>query len=116
MAFRVLSADVTVKPAWFMQLGGRVSFDAVALAVPEARVYADITALRVLPISLDYGFAQPSLLLPKTSVLAAFGGGAWHELGAETRVQLPGQLALTLRGAGQARLRRDLIAAAPARR
>jgi hypothetical protein len=101
VAFRVLSADVVVRPAGWLQLGGRVSFDAVALAVPEARVFADITALRVLPISIDYSFQQPSLLLPKTSVLAAFGGGAWHELGAETRVQLPASLVLTLRGAGQ---------------
>lgn len=101
VAFRVLSADLAFRPTWWMHFGGRVSFDAVALAVPEARAFIDITALRVLPISLDYSFQQTSLLLPKTSVLAAFGGGAWHELGAETRVQLPGSLALTLRGAGQ---------------
>lgn len=108
VAFRVLSADAVVRPAWFLQLGGRVSFDAVATAVPEARVFADVTALRVLPISIDYSFQQPSLLLPKTSVLAAFGGGAWHELGAETRVRLPGSLALTLRGAGQLFEKRQL--------
>lgn len=101
LAYRVLSADLAVRPAWWVQLGGRVSFDAVAVAVPEARVFVDVTALRGLPVSLDYSFQQPSLLLPKTSVLAAFGGGAWHELGAETRVALPGALSLTLRGAGQ---------------
>ncbi len=101
LAFRVLSADALVRPASWLQLGGRVSFDAAALAIPEARVFADVTALQALPISIDYAFAQPALLLPKSSVLAAFGGAAWHELGAETRVQLPGSLSVTLRGASQ---------------
>lgn len=101
LAFRVLSADGVLKPTAWLHLGGRVSFDAAALAVPEARVYADVTALAALPLSIDYAYTQPALLLPKSSVLAAFGGAAWHEAGAETRVQLPGWLTLTLRGAGQ---------------
>lgn len=101
LAFRVVSADALARPASWLQVGTRVSFDVASLAVPEARVFADVTAIEGLPLSVDYAFQQPALLLPKSSVLAAFGGAAWHELGAETRVQLPGWLALTLRGAGQ---------------
>ncbi len=101
LAFRVLSADAQFRPAWWLRLGGRVSFDVAALDVPEARAYADFTYWDVLPISLDYAFAQPSLLLPSSSVLAAFGGASWHELGAETRLKIPFGLTAVLRGAGQ---------------
>jgi hypothetical protein len=53
------------------------------VAVSEARVFLDV-ALPRLPSSIDYSYVNPALLLPSTSVLAAFGGLPWHELGLET--------------------------------
>ena len=63
--------------------GARLTFDTTALAVSEARVFLDV-ALPRLPASIDYSYQNPVLLLPSTSVLAAFGGLPWHELGLET--------------------------------
>lgn len=101
VAFRVLSTDALVRPLPWLAVGGRLSFDARALAVSEARAYVDITRLAQVPVSLDYSYQAPALLLPQTSVLAAFGGAAWHELGVETTVRLLSTLRITARGAGQ---------------
>ncbi len=100
LAFRVVGLDAAGQPASWLTIGGRVTFDLVAQAVPEARLFADVTGVRV-PFSIDYSYQSPALLLPKTSLLAAFGGAAWHELGAETTVALPVSLKLTGRVAGQ---------------
>ncbi len=100
-AFRVLSADLASQPLKWLGAGARLSFDLQALAVSEARVWFDITALPLVPVALDYSFQQPSLLLPQTSVLAAFGGASWHELGAETTVRALPSLKVTARGAAQ---------------
>ena len=82
VAFRAVSADAVVSPKAWMTLGGRVTFDTASLAVSEARVWGDLST-RILPVSIDYSFQSPVLLLPRTSILAAFGGSSWHELGAE---------------------------------
>lgn len=100
LAYRVVSADVLATPADFVAFGGRVSFDLAALAVPEARVYADFQT-PIAPLSIDYSYQSPALLLPKSSILAAFGGTSWHELGAETTAPLSGGLKVTARGAAQ---------------
>jgi len=100
LAFRVISADASGQPARGVFIGGRVTVDLSALQVPEARVYADVTRGR-LPFSVDYSYQNPSLLLPKTSVLAAFGGAAWHELAGETSLQLPVFLKVTARAGAQ---------------
>jgi hypothetical protein len=100
LAFRVVSADASGVPARGVSIGGRLTFDLSALNVPEARLWADLTRWR-LPVSLDYSFQNTALLLPHTSVLAAFGTAAWHELGAEAAWRLPVSLELKARAAGQ---------------
>lgn len=101
VAYRVLSADVTSQPVDWLGVGGRASFDVKSLGFSEARVWADMTGWRVATASVDYVYQSPALLLPQTSVLAAFGGASWHELGAELAVQLPWRLSVTGRAAGQ---------------
>lgn len=101
VAFRVVSADLALKPTSWLAAGARATLDTRALAVSEARAWLDVTGWRDGAAALDYSYQSPSLLLPQTSVLAAFGGAAWHELGAEATVRLPFSLALTMRGAGQ---------------
>ncbi len=108
VAFRVASADLSVQPLSWLLVGGRASLDLRAMAVSEARVWADITSWKAGSASLDYSYQSPSLLLPQTSVLAAFGGAAWHELGAEVTLRLPSNVTLTGRGAGQ-RFEGDLL-------
>ncbi len=100
-AFRVISVDGTSQPLQWLGVGTRVSVDLLAGQASEARAWADITAFKPLPLSFDYSYQKPSLLLPQTSILAAFGGASWHELGAETTVALAPTLKLTARGAGQ---------------
>lgn len=102
VSFRNLSADVHATPpklpaSW----GGRAVLDLQAAAVAEARLYADLWVLEALPLAVDYVYAAPALLLPHTSVLAAFGGESWHELGADATYQPWSWLRLTARVAGQ---------------
>jgi len=101
VAYRVVSADVGSQPISWMGLGARAAFDVKSLGFSEARVWADVTGWRFATASVDYAYQSPSLLLPQTSILAAFGGASWHELGAELTVQLPWRMTLTGRGAGQ---------------
>jgi hypothetical protein len=101
VAYRVVSADVGSEPVEWLGLGGRAAFDLKSLGFSEARLWADLTGWRFATGSVDYSYQSPALLLPQTSILAAFGGASWHELGAELTVQLPWRLALTGRGAGQ---------------
>lgn len=108
VAFRVASADLSVQPLSWLQVGGRASLDLRAMAISEARVWADVTSWKTGSAALDYSYQSPSLLLPQTSVLAAFGGAAWHELGLEGTLRLPYNVTLTGRGAGQ-RFEGDLL-------
>ena len=101
VAYRTVSADVGAQPLEWLGVGGRASFDLKSLGFSEARVWADATGWRFASASVDYSYQSPSLLLPQTSILAAFGGSSWHELGGELTVQLPWRMALTGRGAGQ---------------
>ena len=102
VAFRNLSADALIAPVDFpAALGGRFVFDLHALAPAEARAWLDVTALEKLPLSLDYVYAAPALLLPHGSVLAAFGGASWHELGLEASYRPTPYFKLTGRAAGQ---------------
>lgn len=101
-SFRTLSADVHAAPptlpiAW----GGRAVLDLQALAVAEARLYVDLVALPALPLAADYVYTVPALLLPHTSVLAAFGGDAWHELGLDASLRPFARLRVTGRAAAQ---------------
>lgn len=101
LAFRNVAVDALLTKLAPVAVGGRVVMDLVALAPAEARLWADVTALPTLPLSVDYAYQAPALLLPATSVLAAFGGGAWHEAGAEASWRPHAGLRLTARGAGQ---------------
>jgi hypothetical protein len=109
LAVRAVSADVQGQPLAWLALGGHGSLDLTGLAVgggkpvgvSEARLFADVVGLAFGTASLDYSFQNTALLLPQTSVLAAFGGGAWHEVGAELTAQLPARVRVTGRGAGQ---------------
>lgn len=101
LAFRNLSADAHATVSGAVGVGGRVVFDLAATRPAEARLFVDVTALERLPISVDYSYAAPSLLLPHTSVLAAFGGASWHELGAEATLRATPYLRVTGRLAGQ---------------
>jgi hypothetical protein len=100
-AFRVLSADLGTQPISWLGAGARISLDLQALAVSEARVWVDITALKAAPLAIDYSYQAPALLLPQTSVLAAFGGASWHEVGAETAVRALQSLKVIGRASGQ---------------
>lgn len=110
LAVRALSADVQSQPLSWLSVGGRGTLDLTALAfggakpvgVSEARLFADVTGLPFGTASVDYSFQNTALLLPQTSILAAFGGGTWHEVGGEVTVPLPYRVRLTGRGAGQA--------------
>jgi len=101
VAYRVVSADVGSQPVDWLHLGARASFDVKSLGFSEARVWADATGWRYATASLDYAYQSPALLLPQTSILAAFGGSSWHEVGGELTTQLPWRLSLTGRAAGQ---------------
>jgi hypothetical protein len=83
-------------------LGGRFVFDLASLAPAEARLYADLAFVDKLPISIDYSYQAPGLLLPASSILAAFGGGSWHELGAEASWRPTDTFRFIVRAAGQA--------------
>jgi len=100
-AFRVLSADVGTQPLSWLGAGARASLDLQALAISEARVWVDVSALKNVPLAVDYSYQSPSLLLPQTSVLAAFGGAAWHEVGGEVTVRALQSLKVTGRASGQ---------------
>lgn len=100
-SFRVLSADASVRPANWLGLGGRFSFDLMRLAPSEARGWIDLNFLDRVPTAIDYVYQQPSLLLPQTSVLAAFGGAPWHEIGIETSVRALESFTVTGRAAAQ---------------
>ncbi|MFO0597498.1 MAG: hypothetical protein U0228_19485 [Myxococcaceae bacterium] len=100
-AFRVLSADASLRPLPWLGAGGRVSVDLQALAPSEARAWLDVSKLTNVPLSVDWVYQKPSLLLPQTSVLAAFGGAAWNEVGAETAVRALQSLTVTGRAAAQ---------------
>ena len=101
VAARVIAADVLSQPLTWLGTGARMTFDLQALAVSEAAVWLDVRKLAAVPVAVDYSYQRPSLLLPHTSVLAAFGGPAWHELGAEVTVRALQSLHVTGRGAGQ---------------
>lgn len=100
-AFRVLSADASMRPVSWFGVGGRVSVDLQALAPSEARAWVDLAAIERVPTAIDYVYQRPSLLLPQTSVLAAFGGAPWHELGLETSVRALESFSVTGRAAAQ---------------
>ena len=101
VAARVLAADLTTQPLSWLGGGARVALDLQALDVSEAAVWLDVRKLTAVPVAIDYSYQKPSLLLPSTSVLAAFGGSAWHELGAEATVRALQSLDVTTRGAVQ---------------
>lgn len=101
LAFRNMAFDVVGTMTGTLSAGGRLVLDLAQVKPAEARVFVDITKIDKLPLSVDYGYAAPSLLLPHTSVLAAFGGAAWHELGAEATWRASQYLRLTGRAAGQ---------------
>ncbi|GMU62395.1 MAG: hypothetical protein AMXMBFR34_41580 [Myxococcaceae bacterium] len=101
LAYRNLSADVSGTLSGTFTAGGRLVLDLAATRPAEARVFVDVTKLEKVPISVDYAFAAPSLLLPHTSILAAFGGASWHELGAEATWRASPFLKVTGRAAGQ---------------
>lgn len=100
LAYRVVAADTRVGLTDRAAFGGRLTFDTTRTAFSEARLYVDV-ATPWLPLSADYSYQNPSLLLPGTSVLAAFGGSPWHELGADATLTLLQSLKLTGRVAGQ---------------
>lgn len=101
LAFRNVAADVRGSVNASVAAGGRVVLDLSALKPAEARLFVDLTRLERLPVFVDYAYAAPALLLPASSVLAAFGGAAWHELGAEATWRASPFLTLTGRAAGQ---------------
>lgn len=101
LAFRNAAADLLFTKVQRLVVGGRLVYDLVSLAPSEARVYADVLHVERLPVSVDYGYQAPSLLLPVSSILAAFGGGAWHEAGAEATWKPTAALRLVVRLAGQ---------------
>lgn len=101
LATRVIAADVTSQPLPWLGAGARMAFDLQSLAVSEAAVWLDVRKLAAVPVAIDYSYQRPDLLLPHTSVLAAFGGASWHELGAETTVRALESLHVTGRGAAQ---------------
>jgi hypothetical protein len=100
LAYRVVGADALLRPSSWIDVGGRITFDTVAASVAEARLWVDVRT-SAAPVSFDYSFQSPALLLPKSSVLAAFGGLSWHELGAESTLTLLQSVKVTARGAGQ---------------
>ncbi|MBK7857872.1 MAG: hypothetical protein IPJ65_04445 [Archangiaceae bacterium] len=100
VAYRVVSADGAARPADWLTVGARLTFDLTALAISEARVFADVRT-PWLPLAVDYSYQSPTLLLPSTSVLAAFGGLSWHELGAEATWRALQTLKLVGRAAAQ---------------
>jgi len=102
LAFRNLSADALVTKFDHLTFGGRFVFDLATVAVAEARVYADLTYLKNLPLSIDYAYLAPGLLLPASSILAAFGGESFHEVGGEANWRPIKNLRLIARLAGQA--------------
>jgi hypothetical protein len=101
VAARVVAADLALQPLSWLGGGARATFDLQALDVSEAAVWLDVRKLAAVPLAIDYSYQKPSLLLPSTSVLAAFGGSSWHELGAETTVRALQSLHVTGRGAVQ---------------
>lgn len=101
LAYRNLAADVRGTAGSAVGYGGRLVLDLAALKPAEARLFVDVTKLEKLPISIDYAYAAPSLLLPTSSILAAFGGASWHELGAEATWRASQFLRVTGRAAGQ---------------
>ncbi|MFT3837409.1 MAG: hypothetical protein QM723_10480 [Myxococcaceae bacterium] len=100
LAYRVVAADARVGLTERAFAGGRLTFDTTRAAFSEARLYVDL-ATPWLPVSADYSYQNPSLLLPGTSVLAAFGGSPWHELGADATLTLLQSFKLTGRAAAQ---------------
>lgn len=102
LAFRNVAADALFTKLEHVTVGGRFVFDLASLAPAEARLYADFSQLDKLPISVDYSYQAPGLLLPASSILAAFGGGSWHELGVEGSWRPEAAFKLVLRAAGQA--------------
>jgi hypothetical protein len=102
LAFRNVAADAILTKFDKLVLGGRLVFDLANLAVAEARLYGDLGFFDKLPLSIDYSYQAPGLLLPASSILAAFGGGSWHELGAEASWRPTDTFRFIVRAAGQA--------------
>jgi hypothetical protein len=101
VAFRSASTDLTAQPLPWLGTGARLTMDLRAFAASEARAWVDLTWFQKAPVAIDYSYQSPALLLPQSSVLAAFGGVAWHELGAEATVRALPSLKVVTRGAGQ---------------
>lgn len=101
LAFRNLSADLRGTASDVLGWGGRLVLDLAATKPAEARLFVDVTKLEKLPISIDYAYAAPALLLPASSIMAAFGGASWHELGAEATWRATHYFKVTGRAAGQ---------------
>lgn len=100
VAFRVLSADGLAQVSDKVAMGARLTVDSSAWAVSEARLWADVKA-RQVPLSIDYAFANPALLLPRTSILAAFGSNPWHEVGIDGQLTPLQTFKLTARASAQ---------------
>lgn len=101
LAFRNLSADALLMRFDGITAGGRFVFDLAAVAPSEARLFVDVTKVEKLPFTVDYSYRAPLLLLPASSVFAAFGGASWHELGAEVSWRPDSGFRLVARAAGQ---------------
>jgi hypothetical protein len=101
LAFRNTSVDFLAFPGEHVTLGGRAVLDLAAMAPSEARLYVDVTASSRLPLTIEYSFQAPSLLLPHASVLAAFGGASWNELSVEATYRPHSALRLTGRAGVQ---------------
>jgi hypothetical protein len=101
VAWRNLSLDLGSTPTEAVSLGARAVFDLLSLKPADLRAFADLRLIEGLPVTVDYSYQAPSLLLTQSSILAAFGGASWHELGAETTWRPLDGLKVTGRGAAQ---------------
>jgi hypothetical protein len=82
VADRLISAEATGLPHRRVDLRGSVVFDPAELAVEQATAQAYVLAADWLEVDAGYAFTDPTRLLPRWSILAAFASGAFHETSA----------------------------------
>ncbi|HWA78531.1 MAG TPA: hypothetical protein VG937_39620 [Polyangiaceae bacterium] len=74
-------------------LGGNAVLDLDRIRFADARLWLDVTPIRVIDVSLEYLHTQPALFLSHQSVLSVFGSTAYDEVGSYAHVRPESTLA-----------------------
>jgi hypothetical protein len=96
VARRNVGLDARAKAAW-AALGLSTLLDTDSLRLADARIWADLSLVERLPLSVEYWHTEPALWLSRQSVLSVFSTDRVDEAGASATLHL--SRAIRLEGA-----------------